>query len=327
MEYNNFLKCLALIWVIPKVNQDVEVVNPTPVQSIDTEKKGDVLELMNSIFAKMSGEQKDCEGKDCVLPVGQHTDLLPASSESDNNYNVLKQITEIDLREYLQSKIIPKELLLKLIQILSILKKISSEQSDPVKENLYLLSSGQLKVKDGGKSARRDRTYLYPRNLLIGLATKQATLFLAFVEKMASELYNEWKQYYEMNSLTCYMYGVISEKKLPLPENIANEATQPLLPVHEPALFEQMLESKASAIRKEETEKMPMEKQIVTKQDNAVPIEQTCLEQKEQAPALKKHPSQINYTFTIQSNHTLKKIYFVPTGKHQKNVVVLFSKR
>ncbi|MGG0795183.1 hypothetical protein ABE137_14410 [Brevibacillus laterosporus] len=152
------------------------------------------------------------------------------------------------MREYLLTKILTTELLLKLIQILSILKKISSEQGDLDKKNLYLLPSGQLKVKEVDKSAWRDRTYLYPRKLLIGLATKQATLVLAFVEKMASELYNEWKQSHDMHSLACYMYGGISQKKLQNP-------------------------------------------------------------------------------FTIQSNNTLKQTYFVPTGKNQKNVVVLFSKR
>ncbi|GIO00381.1 hypothetical protein J5TS2_10490 [Brevibacillus halotolerans] len=69
---------------------------------------------------------------------------------------------------------------------------------------------------------------------------------------------------------------------------------------------------------------MLSEKQIETKHDNADLNEKACLEQKEQAPALKKHVSQMNYTFTIQSNNTLKQTYFVPTGKNQKNVVVLF---
>ncbi|MCR8986269.1 hypothetical protein NW801_14665 [Brevibacillus laterosporus] len=197
------------------------------------------------------------------------------------------------MREYLLTKILTTELLLKLIQILSILKKISSEQGDLDKKNLYLLPSGQLKVKEVDKSAWRDRTYLYPRKLLIDLATKQATLVLAFVEKMASELYNEWKQSHDMHSLACYMYGGISQKKLQNPENIANEATHPLLTIHDPALFEQILESMVSNIHKEEIEKMLSEKQIETKHDNADLNEKACLEQKEQAPALKKHVSQM----------------------------------
>ncbi|AYK07862.1 hypothetical protein [Brevibacillus laterosporus] len=295
MEYTNFLKCLALIWVIPKENQDVEVVNPPPIQPIETGKQGAVFELMNSIC--------------------------------DNNNIVMKQITGMDLREYLQTKILTTELLLKLIQLLFIFKKISSKQGDPDKKNLYLLPSGQLKVKNVDKSPGRDRTYLYPRKILIGLAAKQATLFLAFMEKMASELYNEWKQPHEMNSLACYMYGGISQKKLQTPEKIANEETHPLLTIHDPALYQQLLGSMVSNIHKEEIEKMLSEKQIETKHDNADLNEQACLEQKEQAPALKKHVSQMNYTFTIQSNNTLKQTYFVPTGKNQKNIVVIFSKR
>ncbi|QIC04606.1 hypothetical protein GOP56_02695 [Brevibacillus sp. 7WMA2] len=327
MEYTNFLKCLALIWVIPKENQDVEVVNPPPIQPIETGKQGAVFELMNSICANMSGKLKDCECKYYDLPLEQHSTLLSDSSEHDNNNIVMKQITGMDLREYLQTKILTTELLLKLIQLLFIFKKISSEQGDPDKKNLYLLPSGQLKVKNVDKSAGRDRTYLYPRKILIGLAAKQATLFLAFMEKMASELYNEWKQPHEMNSLACYMYGGISQKKLQTSEKIANEATHPLLTIHDPALYQQLLGSMVSNIHKEEIEKMLSEKQIETKHDNADLNEQDCLEQKEQAPALKKHVSQMNYTFTIQSNNTLKQTYFVPTGKNQKNIVVIFSKR
>ncbi|GIO00383.1 hypothetical protein J5TS2_10510 [Brevibacillus halotolerans] len=92
MEYTNFLNCLALIWVILKENQDVEVVNPNPVQPIGTEKQAAVFELMNSICAKMSGGLKDCEGKYYALPLGQHSDLLPDSSERDNNDIVMKRI-------------------------------------------------------------------------------------------------------------------------------------------------------------------------------------------------------------------------------------------
>ncbi|MBG9790805.1 hypothetical protein [Brevibacillus laterosporus] len=327
MEYTNLLKYLAQIWVTPKENQDVEVINPTPLQLLGKGRQGAVFQLTDNICVKIYGEIQDCEREYYALSLGQHTELLPIVYERGRNYIVMEKITGINLREYLQSETLTKELSLKLIQMLVTFKEIGYERIDHHKRQIYLLPSGQLKVIDVGRTVWRDRTYPYPRKLLTSLGTKISILFLTHVKKMAPELYKEWKQYREMDNLARYIHGVISQEQLQNVENIASEATRPLLSIHDPAVFEWKLESMVRKIHKEETEKIRLDQHIRSKRF-AFFHEPSYLEQKEQPSTGKKHGSQNKYVFTIQNNRPSKQSYSKPIieNQNQSNVVVLFTK-
>jgi hypothetical protein len=88
-------------------------------------------------------------------------------------------VYEIDLREYLQTQPLTKELSYRLIQMLLTFKKIGYERIDHHKRQIYLQKDGSLKVFDVGRTVWRNRTYPYPRKLLRSLGKDhEAGLFI-----------------------------------------------------------------------------------------------------------------------------------------------------
>ncbi|RAP27706.1 hypothetical protein C2W64_00855 [Brevibacillus laterosporus] len=281
MEYTNLLWYLGHIRVIPKENQDVEVINPTPLKLMGQGRQGAVFELTDTVCVKIYGEVKDCEREYYALQLGQQTTLLPTIYDRGINYIVMEKIKGIDLREYLQVETLTKELSLKLIHMLVTFKKIGYERIDHHKRQIYLLPSGQLKVIDVGRTVWRDRTYPYPRKLITSLGAQQGAIFLAHVEEMAPELYREWEHYREMDRLARNIHRVISSEQLMNSKHIASKATYPLLSTHEQALYGVKLDSMIRKIHKEETEKALLEEQLQSKQENAYLLERSALLQRE----------------------------------------------
>ena len=100
-------------------------------------------------------------------------------------------IRGVDVREYLQSQPLTEELL-KLIQMLITFKQIGYERIDHHKRQIYIQSDGSLKVIDVARTVWRDRVYPYPRKLMNSLGEKNKAIFLAHVQEISPELYEEW---------------------------------------------------------------------------------------------------------------------------------------
>lgn len=197
---------VAQIQVKNQINDDVEVINSSPLTMIGKGRQGAVFHITEDRCVKVFGDTEDCEREYYALSLGQKTSLLPRVYEKGANYIVLEYVTGVDLREYLQSQPLTPALSLKLIELLVTFKKIGFERIDHHKRQIYVQSDGNLKVIDVGRAVWRDRVYPYPRKLLNSLGDDHRAVFLSHVETMAPELYKEWQYYIQMEQLAHEVY-------------------------------------------------------------------------------------------------------------------------
>ncbi|WP_258000396.1 hypothetical protein [Bacillus sp. Marseille-P3661] len=195
-------KCVNRITVTNMINADVEVVNKSPLKMIGKGRQGAVFQYSDDICVKVFGNVEDCEREYYALSLGQHTNLLPKVYAKGSLYIAMEIIKGVDIREYLQSQPLTKELSIKLIEMLITFKEIGYERIDHHKRQIYLQRDGTLKVIDVARTVWRDRVYPYPRKLLNSLGEEYKQLFLSHVQELAPELYSEWLHYIKMEDLS-----------------------------------------------------------------------------------------------------------------------------
>lgn len=194
------------------VNADVDVVNKSPLVMIGKGRQGAVFQLTEDICVKVFGNAEDCEREHYALSLGQQSSLFPKVHAKGQLYIAMDIVKGVDVREYLQSQPLTKDLSIKLIEMLITFKKIGYERIDHHKRQIYLQPDGNLKVIDVARTVWRDRVYPYPRKLLTSLGEENKELFLSHVQEMAPELYEEWKHYIRMEELSRQIYQGLIKK-------------------------------------------------------------------------------------------------------------------
>lgn len=209
MDITHLDKWIKKIKVRNMINADVEVVNRSPLMMIGKGRQGAVFQISEDVCVKVFGNMEDCEREYHALSLGQHTHLLPRIFAKGSLYIAMEMVKGVDLREYLQSQPLTRELSHKLIKMLITFKKIGFERIDHHKRQIFLQPDGNLKVIDVGRTVWRDRVYPYPRKLLTSLGEENKQLFLNHVQKMAPKLYKEWKYYMRMEEISRQLYQVL----------------------------------------------------------------------------------------------------------------------
>lgn len=199
-------KCINKIQVQNIENADVEVINESPLTMMGKGRQGAVFQLTDDICVKVFGNEEDCEREYYALSLGKDYDLFPKVHAKGSLYIAMDIVKGVDVREYLQSQPLTKELSAKLIEMLIIFKEIGFERIDHHKRQIYIQADGSLKVIDVARTIWRDRVYPYPRKLLTSLGEEYKALFLTHVEELAPELYEEWKHYIRMEEISREIY-------------------------------------------------------------------------------------------------------------------------
>lgn len=211
MDTTYLEQCVANIKVRNLVNEDVEVENQSPLTMIGKGRQGAVFQVTEDICVKVFGNNEDCEREYYALALGQHTNLFPKLYHKGPLHIAMEIIRGVDLREYLQSQPLSKELSVKLIEMLITFKEIGYERIDHHKRQIYLQEDGSLKVIDVARTVWRDRVYPYPRKLLNSLGTENKEVFLAHVQELSPTLYDEWIHYIRMEEIASEIYQVMLE--------------------------------------------------------------------------------------------------------------------
>ncbi|WP_234978428.1 serine/threonine-protein kinase [Bacillus tuaregi] len=198
MDIRELEKYINKIKVRNIEDEDVEVVNYSPLEMMGKGRQGAVFQYSDDICIKVFGNEEDCEREYYALSLGQHTDLFPKVYAKGPLYIAMEIIRGVDVREYLQSQPLTEELSMKLIDMLITFKEIGFERIDHHKRQIFLLPEGNLKVIDVARTVWRDRVYPYPRKLLTSLGKENKDIFLSHVQALNPELYEEWKHYIEM---------------------------------------------------------------------------------------------------------------------------------
>ncbi len=192
-------------------NQDVEVINNSPLRMIGKGRQGAVFHFTNDVCVKVFGNEEDCLREYEALSMGQHTGLFPRIYDHGPLFIVMETIKGIDLREYLQSHPLTEELSAKLIEMLVTFKEIGYERIDHHKRQIYLQADGSLRVIDVARTIWRDRVYPYPRKLLTSLGEIHRETFLSHVKEISPELLEEWSYYMRMEELAREIYPLLLE--------------------------------------------------------------------------------------------------------------------
>ncbi|WP_203555181.1 hypothetical protein [Bacillus sp. B15-48] len=226
MDKSHLLKWIKKIQVKNKTNEDVEVKNESPLTMIGKGRQGAVFQLTDDICVKVFGNTDDCEREHYALSLGQHTKLFPKVYDKGTLHIAMEFIRGVDLREYLQSQPLTKELSVKLIEMLITFKEIGFERIDHHKRQIYLQKDGSLKVIDVARTVWRDRVYPYPRKLLKSLGEENKEVFLTHVKELSPALYDEWRHYIRMEEIAQEIYRVLlqsSDEKEKVVENLSDQ--------------------------------------------------------------------------------------------------------
>lgn len=212
-----------------QAHEDAEVTvlnNNTSLKMIGKGVHGAVFQVNEDVCIKVYGEEDVCARELYALSLGQHTTLFPKVFCSGPKYIAMEMVYGIDLREYLQSQPLTKNLSVKLIDLLTTYKQIGLERIDHHKRHIFVQDDGNLKVLDVGTTVWRNRVYPYPRKLLNSLGDQYREMFLEHVKEMAPALHEEWQKYIEMEKYATALHEKffaqedVSLKKLKKEEKI-----------------------------------------------------------------------------------------------------------
>lgn len=250
MELNDLDQLVKKIYVVNIPNEDVVVVNKSPLEMIGKGRQGAVFRLSDDIVVKVYGDPEDCEREYYAMSLGQHTDLLPKIYKKGKNYIAMEMVRGIDLREYLQSQPLTEQLSQKIIDMLITFKEIGYERIDHHKRQIYLQEDLSLKVIDVGRTVWRDRVYPYPRKLLNSLGEDYKAIFLSHVQKLAPQLYEEWQHYIQMEEIAKELTQELLQEKINRKK--LKKIYEKLTTTVNPEIYQQSVENLFFKIFKEE---------------------------------------------------------------------------
>jgi hypothetical protein len=209
-----------------QAHEDAEVTveeNNTSLIMIGKGVHGAVFQVNDDVCVKVYGEEDVCARELYALNLGQKSSLFPKVFCSGPNYIAMEMVYGIDLREYLQSQPLTKNLSEKLIHLLTTYKEIGLERIDHHKRHIFVQDDGNLKVLDVGTTVWRNRVYPYPRKLLNSLGDQYKELFLEHVKDMAPQLYEEWQKYIEMEKYATELHEKYFAQEEITPKKLTKE--------------------------------------------------------------------------------------------------------
>lgn len=206
VDCNEIEEYVKSITVLSHEDAEVTVQNNTSLSMIGKGVHGAVFQINENVCVKVYGEEDVCARELYALSLGQHTTLFPKVFCSGPKHIAIEMVYGIDLREYLQSQPLTKNLSEKLINLLITYKKIGLERIDHHKRHIFVQDDGNLKVLDVGTTVWRNRVYPYPRKLLNSLGKQYQELFMEHVKEMAPELFEEWQKYIEMEKYATLLH-------------------------------------------------------------------------------------------------------------------------
>ncbi|MBA2872678.1 RIO-like serine/threonine protein kinase [Anoxybacillus calidus] len=251
-------------------DEDVIVNNKSSLEMIGKGRQGAVFKINDQMCMKVYGDVEDCEREYYAMSLGQHTSLIPRIYCKGKNFIVMEMVYGIDLREYLQTNPLTKELSYRLIEMLLTFKEIGYERIDHHKRQIYLQEDGSLKVIDVGRTVWRNRTYPYPRKLLRSLGKDYEAVFLQHVQELAPELYKEWQYYIDIDEAAAQMYENMKEKKDIDWRSIRKKANKLLTIKNEKKHYEQLYNLVYKVVKElKKQEQLKKNKKIVKEQEKS----------------------------------------------------------
>ena len=250
MDLNDLDRIVNNIYVATVPDEDVVVLNKSPLEMIGKGRQGAVFRVTDDIVVKVYGDPEDCEREYYAMSLGQHTDLLPKLYKKGENYIAMEMVKGIDLREYLQSQPLTEQLSQKLIEMLITFKKIGYERIDHHKRQIYIQDDLSLKVIDVGRTVWRNRVYPYPRKLLNSLGEDYKQTFLDHVKTFAPKLYEEWEHYIQMEEVAKTLAQELMKEKVN--KKRLKRSHEELSTLLDPDVYNQSVENLFFKIFKEE---------------------------------------------------------------------------
>lgn len=250
LDVSKLRKMIKDIKVQNMINADVEVINKSPMKMIGKGRQGAVFQYSDDICVKVFGNSEDCDREYYALYLGRKTNLFPRVYAKGTLVIAMEFVKGVDLREYLQSQTLTKQLSSKLVKMLITFKKIGFERIDHHKRQIFLQPDGNLKVIDVARMVWRDRVYPYPRKLLTSLGEENKALFLSHVQEMAPTLHKEWIHYIHMEGISRQIFQILLSQKPD--ENDLKSLTQKLLTTNDEKTYAVQLDGLVHKVFKEE---------------------------------------------------------------------------
>ncbi|MGE7766819.1 hypothetical protein [Peribacillus sp. NPDC096540] len=186
---------------VTKGEKSLEIHNPTTYSLIGMGAQGAVFKLAEDKCVKIYSDPVQAKMEEEALKAGQHLPFMPVVFETGSNYIVMEYFNAPTLKEYLiKCTYIPDSIVKKLLYILKELKQVKFTMIDAPLRHIFVVGNEELKVIDHVNSFKR----LHPVPLKLLRDLKIILLkdsFLAQVKKLEPETFNEWKNYFNHNSL------------------------------------------------------------------------------------------------------------------------------
>jgi predicted Ser/Thr protein kinase len=187
--------------IVTKGPLGLEIHNPTNYPLIGNGAQGAVFKLSEDKCVKIYTNPLQASMEQEALNAGSHLPFFPRVYEIGTNYIVMDYFNAPTLKEYLRNcTYIPESITLKLLYILSEMKKANFTMVDAPLRHIFVLENEELKVIDHVNAFKR----MHPVPLKLLRDLKMMLLkdsFLAEVERLAPEMFLEWDSYFQNNNL------------------------------------------------------------------------------------------------------------------------------
>lgn len=195
---------------VTKGEKSLEIHNPTTYSLIGMGAQGAVFKLAEDKCVKIYSDPVQAKMEEEALKAGQHLPFMPVVYDTGSNYIVMEYFNAPTLKEYLRNcTYIPDSIVKKLLYILKELKQAKFTMIDAPLRHIFVVGNEELKVIDHVNSFKR----MHPVPLKLLRDLKIILLkdsFLAQVKMLEPDIFNEWENYFNQNSLDFRNITVLS---------------------------------------------------------------------------------------------------------------------
>ncbi|MFJ7928669.1 hypothetical protein [Peribacillus sp. NPDC096448] len=195
---------------VTKGEKALEIHNPTSYSLIGMGAQGAVFQLSEDRCVKIYSDPVQARMEEEALEAGKHLPFMPVVYDTGPNYIVMEYFNAPTLKEYLRNcTYIPDSIVKKLLYILKELKQAKFTMIDAPLRHIFVVGNEELKVIDHVNSFKR----MHPVPLKLLRDLKIILLkdsFLDQVKKLEPDIFNEWEDYFNQNSLDFRNIPVLS---------------------------------------------------------------------------------------------------------------------